>query len=217
MEKYGTIPPRFTKEWWAHYWYYYKIHIIFGLILFVGLIYLVVSVVTKEEYALNVEIVTHEYYLSPDSTEALKKRINHLIEEAAGNSKTAVEYKNEIFSDERNMDEIQQNQAVITRLMAEVEVGAKQLYIVDKEIADYLLGFECLQPVSEWTENADTEDIYEDKLVSLYGNSELEKMGIDTSEMYIGVLELRDSKKDDEELKKKVEIAKSVACEIIKE
>lgn len=216
MEKYGTIPPRFTREWWEHYWHYYKFHIIFGLILLIGAVYLVISVVTKKDYDLNVEIVTHEYYLSPDTTEAVKKRINYLAENATGNDKAEVEYKNEIFSEESDINKIQQNNAVITRIMAEVEVGAKQLYIVDKEIADYLLDFECLLPVSEWTE-AEDEDIYEDKLLSLCGNSEFEKMGFDTSELYIGVLELRDSKKDDEALKKKVEIAKSVACEIIKE
>ena len=28
MEKYGTVPPKFTKEWWSYFWMYYKWHTI---------------------------------------------------------------------------------------------------------------------------------------------------------------------------------------------
>ena len=27
-EKYGTIPKRFTPEWWEYFWMYYKVHTI---------------------------------------------------------------------------------------------------------------------------------------------------------------------------------------------
>lgn len=219
MEKYGTIPPKFTKDWWAHYWHYYKFHIILGLILLAGVIHLVVALVNKVDYDLSVEIVTANYYLTPDETEAIKAKINSVANDVTGNNKVDVEYKNDAFSgsDATNMNHIQQDNATITRIMGEVETGAKQLYIVDKKMADYLIDFECLIPVSEWAGDVPQELIYKENLFSLSGNRAFEEMGIDSSNLYIGVLELRDDIKDDETLKAKQDNAKYVAFELIKE
>lgn len=218
MEKYGTIPPKFTKDWWGHYWHYYKFHITLGLILLAGVVYLVLALVNKIDYDLSVEIVTTNYYLTPDETEQLHTRIDSVAQDVTGNNKIDVEYQNDVFSaSETNMNDIQQNNAVITRIMAEVETGAKQLYIVDKEIADYLIDFECLLPVSEWAGEIPEERIYKEHLVLVSGNPVFLEMGINTSDLYIGVLELRDDIKDDEALKVKQDNAKYVALELIKE
>ena len=32
MEKYGTVPKRFTKAWWEYFWEYYKLHVIVSVV-----------------------------------------------------------------------------------------------------------------------------------------------------------------------------------------
>lgn len=219
MEKYGTVPPRFTKDWWGHYWHYYKLHIIFGLIMLIAVIYLVVGLVNKVEYDLNIEIVTEDGLLTPDTTEMFKEKTKSLANDVTGDNEIQIEYQNELYSSaiEKNMNYIQQNNALITRIMAEVELAEKQIYIVNRTTADYLVDFECMLPVKSWSEDALDKSIYKEVFFSLEGNAEFSKMGFDTSNLYIGVIELRDKVKDDEALRAKQENAKYVAGELIKE
>ena len=31
-EKYGEVPPKFTKKWWEYFWDYYKWHVIITVV-----------------------------------------------------------------------------------------------------------------------------------------------------------------------------------------
>ena len=34
-EKYGTIPEKFTPEWWEYFWMYYKVYVIVGIFILI--------------------------------------------------------------------------------------------------------------------------------------------------------------------------------------
>ena len=50
MEKYGTIPPKFTKEWWEYFWDYYKVHTICTVAAIVIIVSTIVQCANSPEY-----------------------------------------------------------------------------------------------------------------------------------------------------------------------
>ena len=63
MEKYGTIPPRFTKGWWEHYWTYYKFHFLGALFAIFAIVSVVHSCATQVHYDLQIQYAA--YSLQP--------------------------------------------------------------------------------------------------------------------------------------------------------
>ena len=56
-EKYGTVPKKFTKEWWSWYWMYYKWHTI-GVIFALFLVFLTfMESLTAEKYDLTLDVI----------------------------------------------------------------------------------------------------------------------------------------------------------------
>ena len=114
-------------------------------------------------------------------------------------------------------DAAQYEYAVLTKFMAQIEASENQIYIVDKSFAEKLITYECLLPVSEWADEVSDDLIYQDSLISLSQNSKLTGFGFDAENLYMGVLNIKQSKKDDAEYVAKFENAKNVANQLIKE
>ena len=49
-EKYGTIPEKFTKAWWAYYWEYYRWYVIVPLVIIIAIGATIYSKVTEEKF-----------------------------------------------------------------------------------------------------------------------------------------------------------------------
>ncbi len=67
-EKYGEIPPRFTKQWWDYVWYYYKWHIIITVIAVIIAAVTMVQCATRTKYDMNVIYAGHKSYSEEEIT-----------------------------------------------------------------------------------------------------------------------------------------------------
>ena len=130
MEKYGTIPPRFTKDWWAHYWYYYKIHFIV-IVCIIGMIASFIHhIVTEIHYDLKVQIVSSTL-IPEDSIEKLNSKISEWSSDVTQNDKTETTVYQQTLL-EGTAENAEYMTAISTKLMADLSVGDYYIYIADK-------------------------------------------------------------------------------------
>lgn len=205
MEKYGKIPPRFTKAWWAHYFYYYKFHalaVAFFVFMVGSIIY---SNVTRVHYDLQVSYIGL-FGINPDHEEALTEYFETAIDDVTENGKKEIGYM--YYSMDNIMDDgalSEEEYAYQMKFAAELQGGDSDLYIMTGTNANELEGFsENFMNVYEFA----GEDCPEERIkrnesghpyaVSLAGNETLEGMGIDTSDLYVSVRLLFEMNKDDE-------------------
>ena len=49
-EKYGEVPPKFTKKWWEYFWDYYKWHVIITVVAVLIASVTIVQCATRPKY-----------------------------------------------------------------------------------------------------------------------------------------------------------------------
>ena len=89
MEKYGTIPPRFSRAWWSYFWEYYKWHTIISaaIILLVGVT--VYQSVTSPKYDLTITNAGG-VQLADDMSDRLCADLGGIIADSDANGETNV-------------------------------------------------------------------------------------------------------------------------------
>lgn len=224
MEKYGTIPKRFTKAWWAHYFYYYKFHalaIAFVIFMIGSIIY---SNVTRVHYDLQVSYMGL-FGINPDHEEALSEYLETAIDDVTENGKKEIGFI--YYSVDNVMEDgtlSEEEYAYQMKLMAELQGGESDLYIMTAANADELVGFsENFMNIYDFA----GEDFPKDRVkfnenghpyaVSVAGNESLEAMGIDTSDLYMSVRLLYQMNEDDPEKVSLHENAVSAAKKLLGE
>lgn len=218
MEKYGTIPPRFTKDWWAHYWTYYKLHLFFALFIIFSVSHIIHSCVTQVDYDVKVQYAAYNIQPSAETLTRFDNYISSICKDVTGNKK--IENTTDIniipSADTSNYSS-EYEYAIFTKFIAQIETCENQIYIVDKSFAEKLISYECLASVNEWADDFSDDLVYENKLISLSQNSKLKDFGFDTQNLYIGILNIIESEKDNLEYAEKFENAKNIANKLIKE
>lgn len=208
MEKYGVVPPKFTKEWWPYFWEYYKVHTI-ATVAAVALIGTsVVQCVNQPKYDLNMT------YVNPA-----------LINEEMQNSFTAniSESIDEITDDEEKLTFIQtlplasvevedeQAYAMLTKLSLELQAGESFLFVVNEEFANHLSNTEgytgCFLNLADAGLDINEEDMYKANdgntyAIKLPESNTLSNSGIYTKNLYIMVKNLYEREQEDEKLSK---------------
>ena len=76
-EKYGTIPPKFTREWWKYFWDYYKVHTIVTVILVAAVALTVYSKATAPKYDLTL-CYAGASVLNEQTEEAIRKEASKI-------------------------------------------------------------------------------------------------------------------------------------------
>ena len=61
-EKYGEVPPKFTKKWWEYFWDYYKWHVIITVVAVLIASVTIVQCATRPKYDMNVVYAGHMNY-----------------------------------------------------------------------------------------------------------------------------------------------------------
>ena len=64
-EKYGTIPPRFTRAWWEYFWEYYKWHVIITVVAVLITAVTIVQCATRKEHDF---VLVYSGYMHLDDT-----------------------------------------------------------------------------------------------------------------------------------------------------
>ncbi len=135
-EKYGEIPPLFTKKWWEYFWDYYKVHTIVVVCLLLAVGITIYQVSTREEYDINVVIGTYTH-MTDESLSSLEADIEgHMIDVDNNGEKNALLVYNG-FSDEVEHGEY--SRVLEARFLLNLEEENSFIFIVDKKSSSLLL------------------------------------------------------------------------------
>ena len=155
-EKYGEVPPKFTKKWWEYFWDYYKWHTITVICVIAAIVITVVQVKNREKYDLNILVGTYSHM----TTESIESRTNELEEktnDVADNGESNIMLLYNGFSD--NVDQTEYNSAMEARFSLYLQEDRSFIFIVDEQGSQLLLDIdycdEMYVPSSELT--SDTE------------------------------------------------------------
>jgi hypothetical protein len=204
-EKYGVIPPKFTKEWWSYFWTYYKWHVIVPLLIIIGVTVTVVQRVNSPKYDLTVTYNGTKTY-SDEEANALTEIMNGYIDDVDGNGEKSVYFQQLVFSDSQT--EPQYNYAIQTKLMLEFQNDCSFIFIMDDQTVSGLINSSATEgvfvPVSEWAQSdVDSELLYpqypegcEAYAVNLKNSKILKEKGIPCNNIYVALY--RNNKTDEE-------------------
>lgn len=204
MEKYGVVPPKFTKEWWAYFWDYYKIHTISvtAAVLLIG--NSVVQCVRAPKYDLSV------LYVNPAE---VVEETDVKFTEAVSPALTDVHNNNEILTFIQTLPistlqaEDEQTYAMVTKLTLELQAGENWLFLVTEDVAKGLISQDayagCFMTLEDVGIKADEELILRSDNSDAYGlkltdNELLKSTGLKTEDMYLLIRDLYEREAKDE-------------------
>ena len=217
-EKYGTVPPKFTKAWWGYFWDYYKWHVIITVAAVVIAAVTIVQCANRPKYDMNVIYAGHMNY-SDEEIEKMQNLLSEYIEDIDGNGKNSIFFQPLMFSDGAGNEEY--DYAIQTKLdftftddytfvylMDEVEA---KLYIQRKSIAD------TFENVNEYAADTSAEVLRSEDgtgyAVSLKDSSLLNENGNYFDSLYLLV---RVNNENDEKNTQSYEDALRIAKELVK-
>lgn len=189
MEVYGEKPQKFTAKWWGYVWEYYKWHGICVLFIIFTLVTTLHQCATRPNYDLKITAVT-EQELVLSQTDAITEMAEGIISDATENEVIEAFTMPICMSDKSDAETIQAGYA---KFAAEISMPDAYVFILSKMFVDRFEPVGFLETTDVWANGS--KDEY---FVSLKGNEKLTALGIDTEELYIGVVQLFDNKKDDE-------------------
>ncbi len=163
-EKYGTVPPRFTKAWWEYFWMYYKGYVIAFAIAIILVTVTVYQTVTKPQYDTTI-MYAGTYAFSDDMRSDIEKSISPLCEDVDENGEKAAQFLEINFSS----DDLEYNSAMSQKLFLTLAADEVYIYLMDPETASIHLEDNpeesAFITLSEWS----VKDFPEDKIFSHNG------------------------------------------------
>lgn len=193
-ERYGVPPKRFTKEWWPHYWMYYKWHTIAVVAAAVMIITTAVQCATRERYDMNVTY-TGSIYFPDESITLLETEMEKYIDDIDGNGETNVFMQSLVISNQKETAEM--DYAMMTKHDLELASETAYLYLYDRSKAEQMLSrddsADVYLPVEEWYDGdlSDKECVQNaggiNGAISLAQSTVLKNIGIDASDLYVAV------------------------------
>lgn len=207
MEKYGTVPPKFTKAWWSYFWEYYKIHTISIAVAAVAVGTSLYQCATKTEYDLTLSYVGNQS-IGEESQQIISQNLSSSLDEITGNDQIDILYMNYTIDpgDDVVGADAEYNYAMQVKFTAELQIGVSDVYIMSAENAkkDSVYS-DCFIDVSELSDKHYSEDeVLKDEngkiyAVSLKNSRILNDSGVDTSELYLVVRDLYEKNEKKEE------------------
>ncbi len=177
-EKYGTIPKKFTKEWWEYFWMYYKWHTIsiFFAVAVIG--FFIHSSITAEKYDLTLTYAGETYY-SDETAQMLEDTLSPLCKDIDENGESS------IFFSQLDIDFDSQEYDYLTAMLTKLDIAfagdETYLFILNKDCAERYKGESAdsaaFAPLSDWL----TADISDMNTYLAHG----EHYGVDISNLKI--------------------------------
>lgn len=206
MEVYGKKPKRFTKEWWEYFWDYYKIHTFVTIFAIIIIVSTLVECANKVHYDMQLDFIS-EYGLTEESKSKIEELMENETEDVTGNE------KKEAFLNLLNMSDMsdpQMVQAMQTKLMVEAACSEAYIFILSPKYVEYFKGSGMFLNTAQWTDKESSNN----EVVSLKDCEKLKQLGVDTENLYIGIRNIREDEKKDENASKKqkneIEFAKDL-------
>lgn len=210
MEKYGTIPPRFTRAWWDYIWYYYKWYFVAGAVALILIITTCVQCARNIDYDMTLTYIG-EAYFPEDVTAAFEQGVSEHIDDVTGNGQKDVYFQVLTQQSPDQATDAQYAYAMQVKATMEYQAGESVLFLYSKQQMDNLNASESAEglfrKVSDW--NPETSN--QSSFVSLAGNRFFEGLGISTEDLYLAVRSRRSSEEKDEKESKRYETAVNFA------
>lgn len=89
MEKYGSIPPRFTKAWWEYFWYYYKWRVVAALAVIFLVILTCVQCARRIDYDTTITYIGDKIYMD-NNIDTFETALSQVVSDADGDKKNTV-------------------------------------------------------------------------------------------------------------------------------
>ena len=192
-EKYGVVPPKFTKAWWEHFWMYYKWHTIVICFIILAIGTTVYQKMTEPKYDITI-VYAGESYISEESTAKLTDAFTPFCEDIDENGEKNIAFTVLNMADD-NADP-QYAMAMSMKLQLALSEDESYLFILDEDLINRFAGEaadECVfSPLSKWLEAPVPQDkIYNlhdtGFAISIEGNKYFEDAGIDTNGKYLAM------------------------------
>ena len=227
MEKYGTVPKKFTKKWWEYFWDYYKWHTIATLFA------LMLIAVTVHQYATQIHYdttitVSGGHGLNEELLELVEADLAEVVEDSNGDGEKHVMIQQLISppAADGQVKDAQYEMAIATKVMVEFAAGESCVFFLSADEVNKYLNDEAndgfFVPVEEYVNQMPEKS----RLMSARGTAYAVNLGdcryftekgIDASEYYLMIRNPRYNEVDDEEAIKRTESAKKIAAYIIAE
>lgn len=191
MEKYGKIPPRFTKAWWEYFWEYYKWYVLgVVFVIFMSCVWLF-QCTHRVKYDMNIVYAGHDTY-----TETQQQQLCSLAKEYVpdidGNGEVNIYFQPLVFSDKAGQEEY--DYAVQTKLDLTFVDDYYYVYLMDEvEAALYMQRdtiADIFEPVSEYADVSAAETLKGSDgstpyAVRLTDSAALKELGIEGDRLYL--------------------------------
>lgn len=148
-EKYGEVPPKFTKKWWEYFWDYYKWHVIITVVAVLIASVTIVQCATRPKYDMNVVYAGHMNY-SEEEINKLKEIISERISDIDGNGESSVLLSTLVFADNAGSEEY--DYAIQTKLDLTFTDDCSFIYLMDKANVDAQLQKEVVDQIYDCTD-----------------------------------------------------------------
>lgn len=208
-----TLPKAFTKEWFSYVWDYYKYHILICIAVIVLAVYTIVEISTAVKYDANINFVSSSV-IEQESTDSIADACEIACSDLDGNNEVNISFSQLNFTEEATKDAALHS-ALINKLMATFATEDEYIYIVDKNMMDYIINMESTEelfvPINQWAGTKSADDVFG---MPLTNSSVLKSVGVDVSDKYIMIRECYNT--EDEGLQLKQENAINIAKFLIK-
>ncbi|MBR5270749.1 MAG: hypothetical protein IKV64_01045 [Clostridia bacterium] len=155
-EKYGEVPPRFTKKWWEYFWDYYKWHTVTVICIIAAIVLTVVQIKNREEYDLNILVGTYSH-MTTESVESLTNELEEKINDVDANGESNIMLLYNGFSD--SVEQREYDSVMKARFSLYLQEDKSFIFIVDEQSSQLLLDIdycdEMYVPSSELVSNTD--------------------------------------------------------------
>ena len=210
-EKYGTIPKRFTKEWWEYFWDYYKIHTIASIIVILLIVMTIYQVRTSPKYDFNITYTGSQMFFD-DEVDQIKINLEQYIDDIDGNGEKSIFFQQIVFEDDNNQ-EPQYQAAMLSKLQLEFVTNDTMLFIFDETKKDNLFneGLDgAFMNVNDWCDEKVSDELLfcnnnVPYAVRLDNSKFLSGLSVPSESLYIAVrANTKDSNNETYELSKKI-------------
>lgn len=218
MEKYGEIPPKFTKKWWEYFWYYYKWHTIITVTALIIALVTIVQCANREKYDMNIVYAGHMNYGDEEISRA-RALFSQYVTDIDKDGKQSVFFQTLMFSDGAGNEEY--DYAMQTKLDFTFTDDCTFIYLMDEIEAALYINRDSVSDTFEKTElyapDTDARVITAEDgnsyAVNLKDSDLLKTNGIYCDNLYLLV---RSNNRDDEKNIQAHEDALKLAKELIK-
>lgn len=159
-EKYGTVPPKFTKAWWEYFWMYYKWHTIITLFIIFAVGGTIYQNVTAPKYDITLMYAGENMY-NEEATMKVEETLSPLCDDADENGESALLFS-QLNIDLDSKADAEYLSAMVTKLQLSLAEDDVYLYIMDEAIAKYCMGDDTenavFAPLKDWL-TADISDM----------------------------------------------------------